>query len=225
MMRALAALLLLTACTAPEPPPAPPPQPQPAPPKSEAPAPLPERRFVIVEGEVTIDGQPAAKDMAIPETAKVVTGKGARAVMTLQPGGVIEMRESAELEVGTSKRHKTSMHLLSGILWSILPVGKADYEVVAPNAVAGVRGTTLFVDASSPGHTVLCTCQGEVELDQGHGKPKHYTGGELHHAVKISGKGKKTKISEVGKAPDAPNHPNAVREQLRALVTPQTPTP
>ena len=186
-----------------------------------APAPaaaLPERRFLLVEGTVTIDGQPAAKNTPIGESAKIEAAKASRAVITLQKGGAIEVREGSRLEIGTSPRKKTSIKVLSGILWSILPGGQADYEVITNNAVAGVRGTTFFVDGNKKGETVLCVCQGEVELEAGATKPQNLAADHRHWAYTISGSGKKAKTKLIAKAEDAPNHPNAQREELRKLA-------
>lgn len=215
--RFVLASILLVSCTE-DPPVAPPPT---APPASApvvvapASAPVvvaakPVRRFLKVEGEVTLDGKPAAVDLEIPATGKLKTGKGARAVMTLEKGGVIEVRENADVEIGASPKRKISLKVAAGIIWSLLPTGKSDYEVVTPNAVAGARGTTFFVNATQKGVSMICVCDGDVEIGA-----EHVHTNDEHWGYKVVGK-KKPKL--VGKLKDMPNHPNADRAGLRKLL-------
>ncbi|MCC6811853.1 MAG: FecR domain-containing protein [Deltaproteobacteria bacterium] len=229
-MRILAASLILFAACTPEPEPTPTPVPTAAPPKIAAPASVPAsapasvpvakplRRFLQVTGEVTLDGRPAAVDMEIPATAKLHTGKAARAVLTLEKGGVIEVRENADVDIGASPKHKISLKLMAGILWSMLPKGRSDYEVITENAVAGARGTTFYVDATKKNLSMVCICDGDVELGAGVAAGKHVVTHDEHHGYKIAGKGKGAKAKMVGKAKDMPNHPNAERAVLQALV-------
>lgn len=225
-MRALALLvLLLVSCTKPEPevtaPAAPPPPPKvhvsppPVPPK-----PGPSRRFLVVEGHVTMDAKPVVAGAPIGETANIEVGKKSRAVISVQAGSAVEIRQNSRLTIGSSTRKKTSMKLLAGVLWSILPKGQADYEVVSPSAVAGVRGTTFFVDASTHGTTALCVCEGEVDLAPGGAKSHTIVSQHGHQGYLITGVGHHAKVKSLGKPRfDIASHPNTQRDILKALAT------
>ncbi len=175
-----------TAAPAPAPAPAEPPKPQKAP-----------RRFLVVEGDVRLDGAPASVDQAIGDTAKIDTGKEGRAVLTLQPGSVIEVRQGSKLSLGSSPRKKTSVQLLAGTLWSFLPSGEASYEVATQNAVAGVRGTIFYVEAPKPNETYVCACDGEVEVSAGQKNlPRNVTSKMEHKSFLVRGNAKKAAMKD-----------------------------
>jgi ferric-dicitrate binding protein FerR (iron transport regulator) len=167
---------LTLACETAAPPP-PPAEPAPArvAPKPEAPpAPAPKvekpaRRFLLVEGAVQVNDAPAAVDAPIPDEATIVTGPTGYAVLTVTPGSVVQVRAGSRVQIGKSARKEMSLRLLLGSLWSILPKG-ASYEVVAPAAVAGVRGTKFFVNVAKGGATSVCACSGDVHMQTPDGK-------------------------------------------------------
>lgn len=190
-----------------------------APAQAEPPPPaLPARRFLLVDGTVTLDGQPATVGAEIGATAKIETAKGARAVITFGPGSAIEVRERSRVELGSSTRRKTSLQLLSGVLWSFLPMGQADYEVVTTNAVAGVRGTTFYVDARNPTDTFVCACDGEVEISTDGNLPRNVVSQDEHKSVTIKGKGKKAKLAEKKSKPMS--HTPEQAAAIKSLIAP-----
>ena len=85
---------------------------------------------------------------------------------------------------------------------------------------AGVRGTTFFLDATKPDQHTLCLCQGDVDLAAtGAKKDQHlHTGADEHTGYSIARTGKKVAVKRMGTMKDSDNHPNARREQLRALA-------
>lgn len=181
----------------------------------EAPAPKQARRFLLVEGTVTVDEQPAAVDAAIGETAKIVTGDDGRAVITLEPGSAIEIRKGTALAIGTSERKRSSVRLLAGALFSLLP-GGASYEVETDNAIAGVRGTAFYVEAQDKAKSYICACDGAVTIESKSKKgvkkePKSDNG---HLAFMITTKGKKDKAKKAKRM----NHTDEEGAALGALA-------
>lgn len=180
--------------------------------KAEEKPALPARRFVRIEGEVKIDGKQATTDQEIPQVASINTGKASHAVITLQPGSIIELRPNTQVKLGKSERKANSLELLFGKVWSFLPKG-ASYEVVTENAVAGVRGTVFFVEADKKHHTYVCACDGEVTLAAGAGKPPRKV--ISHHEHKsFSVRGKKGKTSPAKRR----DHTDEQAQQLEALI-------
>ena len=218
MLRTLATLLLISCQASP---------PGPAPVEPSTPvlaavgSILPAWRFLEVTGTVEIDGAPAARNMEIATTSTIVTAAGGNALITLGPGSIIEVRESSRLTLGASERKRTSVQLLAGKLWSLF-VGPADFEVVTNNAVAGVRGTVFFVDAEQENETIVCACQGAVELESL--DPRKPTEEEIvaetweHIGFSFKRRGKRVRTKSIGTAPNPPSHPDARGNQLLALV-------
>jgi hypothetical protein len=141
----------------------------PAPPLPTPPLPRPTRRFLAVEGAVSVDNEPAVVGAAIPDVAHITTGPTGYAVITVTPGSVVQIRAGSRLQMGRSERKELSLRLVAGALWSILPKG-ASYEVVTPAAVAGVRGTKFFVGVGAQGDTSVCACSGEVHMQTPDGR-------------------------------------------------------
>ncbi|MEK7703555.1 MAG: FecR family protein [Myxococcota bacterium] len=168
----------------------------------QEPQPKATRRFLAVEGAVTVDGAPAAVGNAIGETSTIETAADGSAVITLEPGSVVKLRPSTKVTLGTSERKKLSVKLALGAIWSFLTPGSS-YEVVSPNAVAGVRGTVFYMEAEAAGATYVCACEGKVEMQTPDGKgfkkvvnsPK-----KNHKGFRFAQKGKKIKAKPAKRA-------------------------
>jgi hypothetical protein len=193
-------------------------------PAAPAPAPapaLPAWRFLSVEGEVLLDGAPAAKDQQIGETSTIEVKAKGLALVTFGPKSIVEVREKTKLTLGSSPRKKLSVKLLAGSLWSFFD-GETDYEVEAQNAVAGVRGTVFYVNAEDPKRTVVCACSHAVHLESlDPKKPTHddVVAKEWEHlGVAFTRKGKRVTTKKLGGYRNPPNHPDARGEELLGLM-------
>lgn len=155
------------------------------------------RHFIEVKGDVTIDGQPAAAKMEIGLTSIIKTGANGRALFTLLPGSVVEIRKKSELVFGTSESRVQSLELLQGSLWSFLPEGMNDYEVRTANAVAVPTGPTFYIEAINGKKTYVCACDGKLEILRRQGKTKKplkkIKSANQHKAFMILSRGKKGK--------------------------------
>jgi len=157
----------------------------------EAPA-KPGRRFLLAEGTVTLDGQPAAVDTEIPAEAVVKTGKDGRAVITIIPGSIAQIGPNSEVSIGKSDRKDHSLKLVLGAIWSMVADGSS-YEVVTQNAVAGVRGTAFYVEAHNKKSSYICACDGAVEIGLlGTKKKPNLVESKMEH-LSFNIKGKKPK--------------------------------
>jgi ferric-dicitrate binding protein FerR (iron transport regulator) len=204
----LATLLLVAACSEETPPPDETGTPPPADAAAAAGAPaepatpvLPARRFVSVEGTVTLDTLPAKADLEIGETSTIETGKDGRATITVEPGSLIEVRANSKVTFGASPRAKNSLKLLVGALWSFLP-DNSSFEVETQNAVAGVRGTIFFVKVDKKGKkesTYVCACHGNVAMKSADGKSFDQvveSPNTDHKSYTFVTKGKKQKVAK-----------------------------
>jgi hypothetical protein len=202
--------LSLIACS--EDPPPPPPNPvavktTPASQPASAPASVPVKalpkvevgpRVLEIKGTVLVDGAPAYEGLALTETSVIETKAASTALVTVMSGGVLNVRELARVELGKNadwkkaKKKEWSIKVLAGALWSFLPKGSS-YEVQAPNAVAGARGTTFYVQVNAPDDSYICVCDGDVEV-QSAGKKKMHKSKHKHLSMTFKGADKKTKV-------------------------------
>ncbi len=222
--------VLILACDKPAPPP---PTPKPVPVAIKAPASLPASlpaapvtveagpRVLALTGKVLIDGKVAVVGSPITPTSVVETGDASTARITLIPHSVIAIRPNSKFTIGTSERKKWSVQLVLGAVWSFLPKG-ASYEVVTNNAVAGVRGTILYVSEMGDKKSGVCACDGEVELTVG--KKKETVKSKFEHIGSvIGGDGTHAKVMLRKKSPDKPpgheDHAEAIAlEKLRETI-------
>lgn len=182
---------------------------------------LPAWRFMTVEGKVTLNGQAAREEMAIGATDTIETGPASRAVVTLGPGSAIEIREKAKVTLGSSARKKISARVLLGQVWSFFDQ-PADYEVVTANAIAGVRGTVFFVDASSKKQTIFCACSHAVHfqsLDAKKPPDQEVEAKEWEHiGFMFARKGKKVITKKLGSVSNPPSHPDEAGKEIFAAI-------
>jgi hypothetical protein len=131
------------------------------------------------------------------------------------PHSVVQVRANTKLSISTSTRKQWSVKLALGQLWSFLPKGSS-YEVVTGNAVAGVRGTTLYVGTADGEHSGVCACDGEVELQAG-GKKKNVKSKHQHVGTMINGAGAKAKLGPQKKSKTPPGHDDKEGAQLEKI--------
>ena len=235
ILRALAALLVVTlsACSKNEPPPPSTPPVSTTPPpttpvdlKPGAGSPAPEaasppeaakpfggRRFLLVEGGATYNNKQVKTGDPLGETGTIVVARKGKAVLALAPGSFLVLRPGTRIILGKSERKSTSVQLAVGAIWSFIARGSS-YEVVTANAVAGVRGTALYVDAKKT-ESYVCDCDGSVELRAGGPKalPRNIESDHAHIATYVKGRGKGMKAGAASKS----GHTDEEREQLMKL--------
>lgn len=212
MQKRYATLLALSLIACSEDPPPPTPKPvavkaEPASQPASAPASVPVKalpkadagpRVLEVKGNVIVDGAPAYEGLALTEKSVIETKAASSALVTVMSGGVLSVRELARVELGKNadwkkaKKKEWSIKVLAGALWSFLPKGSS-YEVQGPNAVAGARGTTFYVQVNAPDDSYICVCDGDVEIQSG-GKKKMHKSKHKHVSMTFKGADKKTKV-------------------------------
>ncbi len=175
---------------------------------------LPPRRFVLVEGPVTLDGKAATTGEAIGPGAVVVTSAAGRAVLALGNGTFVEVRPGSRVTLGSSVRKRLSLSLATGALWSVVAAG-ASYEVVTPSAIAVARGTRFFVEHGK-GRTYVCACEGRVEVLAGGPKalPRNLDAGRGHAGEVVDRRGRAGRSAHARRH----GHTDAEEAALRALV-------
>ena len=136
-------------------------------------------RVLSVKGEVTLNGADVSVNQAIRTSDVVETGDASGADLLLRKGSVLRLRDGSRLEF-----REGELHLAGGALAGVVNKGadKRELRITTPTAIAGVRGTSLFVKVEDATKTYVCTCNGTVHY-QGRG----HAGGEdvtaAHHAA------------------------------------------
>jgi hypothetical protein len=122
-----------------------------------------------LEGQVTIDGKPAAIGDTIPLGATVATAAQSLCEIEFNMKNVIRLGENTTFVFNPGNLQQGS-ELKKGTLALVLKnistvAGAARFTVRTPSAVAGVRGTTFFINAVDAKTTYVCSCNGSVHVE------------------------------------------------------------
>jgi hypothetical protein len=121
-----------------------------------------------LQGSVLINGAPAQVNSIVFPGDVITTGSASFGVFVIGKDAFL-VRENSRMELagdkvgqqpGATKIVKT-IKVASGKVLSVF--GKGEKRIETTNAVAGVRGSALYVEAETD-LTYLCLCYGEAEL-------------------------------------------------------------
>jgi len=113
-----------------------------------------------VTGPVMVNGKLITREDRIGPNDTVETGKGARAIFVVGPDAFL-LRADSRLEMKGTDTFVNVLRLITGALLSVY--GGGPRTVAGPNAIVGIRGTGLYVEAE-PDLTYVCTCYGETDI-------------------------------------------------------------
>lgn len=130
-----------------------------------------------LKGKVTVaakGGKPAAvkAGASVPAGAQIETGKDAYALVALDDGSRIKLRDKSSVTLAAAKEGVTEVFLkLGSIFAKVKKKMKGEFHVRTPTALAAVRGTEFFTAygrKKRKGHDLwLCVNEGAVEVAAG----------------------------------------------------------
>lgn len=138
-----------------------------------------------VTGRLTVNGKPAGKGARVAEGDTLETAKGAAADVIMASGVRFRLYGETKLAVPADSL-SNPLRLAWGRLLSIVKPGRK-YAVAGRTAVAGVRGTTFYVESQKDRRTYVCICKGKLHLtgegtDHGDVAAEHHAGYSLDAA-------------------------------------------
>jgi hypothetical protein len=123
------------------------------------------------QGTVAINGRPVAAGAAVQALDVVTTGAASSAVVIMNRD-VLLLRPSSEVEIlGKAKSSVlTGLRMFTGGVLGVFGRGK-ERQLLTSTATIGIRGTGVYLEAS-PEQTYVCTCYGEVVIEDQHRSEK-----------------------------------------------------
>ncbi len=143
-------------------------------------------RVAFLQGDLTINGKSAKKGSIVKEGQTLLTGAKTTVDVVMESGIRFRLYDNSNLVIPAESR-KNPFQLLAGRLLSIVTKGRA-YAVSGSTAVAGVRGTTFFVQSDSGKRTYICACKGKLHLETPQGADKGELIGVHHTAIAFDDK-------------------------------------
>lgn len=124
---------------------------------------VPEQQGVRrVDGNVRINGQPAALGAPVRPGDVVTTGSNAYTMFVVGRDAYL-MRENSRVELAGSSLLVGSLRLLTGKLLGVFGRRDARLELSTHTATIGIRGTGGYLEAD-PDRTYFCLCYGVADL-------------------------------------------------------------
>jgi hypothetical protein len=130
-----------------------------------------------LEGQVTVDGKPAAIGDTVPLGATVATADASLCEIEFNQKNAIRLGASTTFVFNPGNLQQGS-ELKKGTLILVLKklatvAGGPSFTVRTPSAVAGVRGTSFFINAVDASTTYICSCNGAVHVEDLRGGSAH----------------------------------------------------
>jgi hypothetical protein len=168
-----------------------------------------------VEGDVRVNGRPAASGFLIRPGDVIETGARSQAVFVVGRDAYL-LRAASRLETQGKEMFFDTLRIVTGKLLSVL--GPGARRIHTPTATVGIRGTGIYVEAE-PDRTYVCTCYGVADLEPRDRPDLRETVTTRHHEQpRYIRTGSAMPVDEMmGKAPVI-NHTDAELIMLEALV-------
>jgi len=122
--------------------------------------------FHKLEGNVFLNGKPAAHGMLVKPGDKVTTGPNSLAIFVVDHDAYM-LRSDSRLELSAAGAAAKTLNLLAGKMLSVFD--KGEKRILVPTAAIGIRGTAVYAEAD-PLRSYLCVCYGTVNI-QANSKP------------------------------------------------------
>jgi len=167
-----------------------------------------------VEGDVRVNGRPAAAGQLVRPGEVIETGARSQAVFVVGRDAYL-LRAGSRLETVGREMLIDTLRVVTGKLLSVLGPGARRIET--PSATIGIRGTGIYVEAE-PERTYVCTCYGSADI-QANDKPEvRETVETTHHEQPRYIYGKSMPSIRMIESAPVINHTDAELTMLEALV-------
>jgi hypothetical protein len=171
-----------------------------------------------LEGEVMLDGSPAETGTEVASRASILTGPASYCEVVFSRKNIFRIEQNS-LVVVDVEQARGSIDVQRGSLAAVFQklafLGRKDAVTVrTPVAVAGIRGTVFYVRVEDPDRTYICTCNGQLRLnDAGGGKPL-FVSSSSHKAYRFL---RDAQTTQVQSAPLL-YHDSATMDRLAAKI-------
>jgi hypothetical protein len=148
--------------------------------------------IVYIEGDVTMNGSPAAVGDEVLPGALIVTAKESVCQVVFNERNIVHMAAGTTLRFD-AKAVSKGANLQKGAIAMVLrnlaaaaPGDELRFSIRTSTAVAGVRGTCFFIDAEDENDTYICACNGALHLEGDGGEFTQNLASSHHREVRVT---------------------------------------
>lgn len=159
-----------------------------------------EGEIAYLEGEVTVEGNPAEFGMIVRTGETVKTGAGSYCDIVFGDKNVFRVHENTLAIIDFSE---AEIDLRTGSLSAVFTkltgqdAGDGDtFRVRTPHTVAGVRGTVFFLKVEDEDSSYVCTCNGKIHYRDNVGDNEKDTERYHHGALRYILKDGEIRVEE-----------------------------
>ncbi len=171
--------------------------------------------LVSIEGEVTLDGRECETGQAVQTGATIRTGPASTCDIVFGSHTVMRLREKTTV-VFDLEPQSLGVRMPAGSLAVLFNKVRAlgrTFRVSTNSAIAGVRGTSFFVQVEDENSTYVCACYGEVGV-AARGVADTVLASTNHSARRFTLRDGSTRIENPGLL----YHDNALMESVAARI-------
>lgn len=121
----------------------------------------------FVSGDVQVNGKAASVGLYVKPGDVITTAPNSSAHIVVEKNAFL-VREKTDMEiVGDHKKEQKlpaikGLKIRTGKVLSVFEQG--EFRIISPTAVAGVRGTGIYIEAN-PEYTYVCLCYGSADIE------------------------------------------------------------
>jgi len=154
--------------------------------------------IIYVEGEVAVNGLPAQIGEKVDANATIKTEADGRCVITFGGENILQVLPGslAVLNLSSIGRGvQVESGSVAAVLKRLAPTETGNrFQIDTPTAVAGIRGTALFVKVISPEESYVCVCNGSIALQDNTGANAQTLTAAHHSAVRFIRSGRVVEV-------------------------------
>jgi hypothetical protein len=147
--------------------------------------------IVYLEGDVTMNGSPAAIGDDVLPGAVITTGKDSVCQVVFNTKNIIHMESTTTLRFDgkvLSRGATLQKGAIAMVLRNLAPSSGDElrFTIKTTTAGAGVRGTCFFVEVEDENNTYICACNGALRLEGDGGQFTQNLASSHHREVRVT---------------------------------------
>jgi hypothetical protein len=145
--------------------------------------------IVGLEGTVLVNGEEAQLKSVVPDGAVIATDENGYCEITFLGSNIIKIFEGSLMKISfTEAMISVDRGAAAAVLRNIKSLLNKEndlFQVESGNVVAGIRGTSFYLNTETPDTTYFCLCNGSLNITDSQGSLEIPLQATHHNAIRI----------------------------------------